>query len=224
MPDTTSVQSLKTGDILQVTNVGEKLFRGQWDLVDYVIPPTGSDYIPFEAVKLFFGDPRATDKTRSARDTRGLVSFIPDRAAEVRRLRLLYAHGFGDYTGAEGADVVWEFDKIPHMRVETLQGQRIFTVLDDPSGSSVLPAISTQADDDRLRDIVEQQGKLIRSLMDRVGLNSLSDLANPGVYEPLPGADSPRNVYHPDTDEIEPETITDPLADPEMYDDLPEDR
>lgn len=220
---TTKAQpQVKYGDILKVTNTGTKLFRGQWDLVDYVIPPGGADYLPFEACKLFFGDPRSTDQVRSNKDARGIVSFIADRPAEVRRLRLLYSHGFGDYTGKEGTDIVWETNKIPHVQVETLGGDRVWTVIDDPAGTSVMPAVSTQADDDRLRDIVEQQGRLIRSLMDRVGMESLSDLANPGVDDGLthpPG----RNMYNPASDQIEPEPAT-TTADPEIYDDLPEDR
>ena len=219
---TATQPQVKIGDILAVSNVGTRIFRGQWDMVDYVIPPGGSDFLPFEAVKLFFGDPRSTDQVRSARDARGLVSFLADRPAEVRRLRLLYSHGFGDFTGKEGVEQVWEDDKIPHVKVETLQGERVWTVLDDPAGSSVLPALVTQADDDRLRDIVEQQGKLIRSLMDRVGMQSLSDLANPEIN--LPEDTPPPNVYDVERDEIAPLRDTDPSADPDIYDDLPEDR
>jgi len=219
----TQQPEVKVGDILRVTNMGKKLFRAQWDLVDYVIPAGASDYMPFEAVKLFFGDPRSTDVVRSMRDARGLISFLPDRAGEVRRLRLLYSHGFGDYTGKEGSDVVWEQEKIPHCKVETLQGQRVYTVIDDPAGASVMPAISSQADDARLREIVEQQGKLIRSLMDRVGMESLSGLANPGIPG-MPDHPPARNIYNPQTDDIEPERLDDPDADPEMYEDLPEDR
>ncbi len=225
MSSTSSLPQVKLGDILKVTNEGATVFRNMWDLVDYVIPPGGFDFLPFEAIKLFFGDPRSTDVTRSAKDQRGVVSFIADRATEVRRLRLMYSHGFGDYTGKEGAEVVWEQTKIPHCKVETLQGERVFTVIDDPAGSSVLPAVSSQADDARLRDLVEQQGAMIRMLMDRIGMESLGDLANPGtVLDPTPDSTVPRNIYNPATDTIEPAHDEDPTADPEMYDDLPEDR
>lgn len=221
----TTQPQVKVGDILKVTNEGSKLFRGMWDLVDYVIPPSGSDFLPFEAVKLFFGDPRATTQVRSMRDSRGIVSFIPDRAAEVRRLRLLYSHGFGDFTGQEGPEVVWEKDRIPQVTVETLQGERIYTVIDDPAGHSVLPASATQADDTHLRDLVEQQGKLIRSLLDRMGMDTVGTLANQEIPEDMDPQPLGTNMFNPATDEIEfvPDD-SDPAKEPEMFDDLPEDR
>jgi hypothetical protein len=220
--DTQAQPQVKVGDILKVTNVGTKLFRGAWDLVDYVIPPGSSDYLPFEIICVCFGDPRSSATVRSHRDARGIVGFLPDRQSEVRRLRLLYSHGFGDFTGKEGVDVVWEADKIPHVEVETLQGQRVFTVLDDPAGSSVIPALTSQADEDRLRAVVEEQGRLIRSLMDRMNMSSVSDLANPEINFPEPNTG--KNMWNPETDEIEfvPDDASD--REPEIVDDLPEDR
>lgn len=219
----TTQPNVKLGDILKVTNVGDRIFRGAWDLVDYVIPPGGSDFLPFEVVKLFFGDPRSTRAVVSMKDQRGIVAFLPDRTAEVRRLRLMYSHGFGDYIGNEGADVIWEHDKIPHVIVETLQGDRVWTVIDDPAGSSVMPALTTAADEVRLRETVEQQGRLIRSLMDRMGMNSLSDLANPETAPP-PEPNTGVNKYDPQSDEIVYVPDDNGPSDPEIYEDLPEDR
>jgi hypothetical protein len=207
-----SQTAVGVGSIVKVTNLDpSRIFRGMWDLAEYVIPPLGTDFMPFEAMKLFFGDPRSTDRVRSQRDSKGIVAFLPDRAGEVRRLRLLYNHGFGDYTGKEGPDVVWEHDRIPHVKVTTLDDAPILTVLDDPAGHSILPAVTTQAEEADLRDTVIRQGRLLQSLMDRLGVQSLDDL------------DSRKNVYDPDTDEVVPER-RETTEDPEMYDELPEDR
>lgn len=206
-----SQTAVGVGSIVKVQNIGDRIFRGWWDLAEYVIPPNGTEFMPFEAMKLFFGDPRAIDKVRSQRDNKGLVAFLPDRAGEVRRLRLMYDHGFGEYTGKEGPDVVWEHNKIPHVRVETLDGVQIMTVLDDPAGRSVLPAVATQAEEADLRETVIRQGRLLQSLMDRLGVQTLDDL------------DTRKNVYDPVTDEILPERREN-TTDPEMYDELPEDR
>jgi|SRR5215471_483027 len=209
MPPTTAVG---VGSIVKVTNLDPtRIFRGMWDLAEYVIPPGVTEFMPFEAMKLFFGDPRSTDTVRSSRDSKGLVAFLPDRAGEVRRLRLLYNHGFGDYSGKEGPDVVWEQNKIPHVAVYTIDDQLILTVLDDPAGRSVLPAVATQAEEADLRETVVRQGRLLQSLMDRLGVQSLDDLADR------------KNVYDPETDEIIPEPKP-PVTEPEMYDELPEDR
>ena len=210
MPDAET--RLTVGAIVKVTNEHpSRLFRGMWDMAEYVIPPGGTDFMPFEAMKLFFGDPRATSQVRSMRDSRGLAAFLPDRAGEVRRLRLLYDHGFGDYTGREGPDIVWIRDKIPWMKVETLDGVRIYTVLDDPAGTHTLPAQTTEAEDTDLRETVIRQGRLIQSMMERLGVESLDDLQ------------TRPNVYDPQLDEIVPERREN-IADPEMYDELPEDR
>lgn len=203
---------LTVGAIVKVTNDHpSRIFRGMWDLAEYVIPPGGTEFMPFEAMKLFFGDPRATTTVRALRDGRGLAAFLPDRSGEVRRLRLLYDHGFGDYTGREGPDVVWDMNKIPHVTVSTLDGTRIYTVLDDPAGNHTLPAQTTEAEDADLRETVIRQGRLIQSMMDRLGVTSMDDLAER------------KNVYDPTTDEIVPERREN-VADPEMYDELPEDR
>jgi len=208
MPQT----AVGVGSIVKVLNLDpSRIFRGMWDLAEYVIPPGGTEFMPFEAMKLFFGDPRSTDRVRSSRDSKGLVAFLPDRAGEVRRLRLLYNHGFGDYSGKEGPDVVWEQHKIPHVAVYTLDDQLILTVLDDPAGRSVLPAVATQQEEQDLRETVIRQGRLLQSLMDRLGVNSLDDL------------DTRKNVYDPATDDIVPVRVEN-TTDPEMYDELPEDR
>lgn len=214
--DTAAQPQVKVGDILKCTNTGTRIFRGQWDLVDYVIPPDGADFIPFEAVKLFFGDPRSGKTVVSFRDSRGIVGFIPDRSAEVRRLRLLYDHGFGEYTGLEGPQVVWEPNKIPDIRVETLKGERIFTVIDDPSGASVTLAATTQSEEASLRETVRQQGELIRALMERQNFA--------GNIPDVPEDEPPDMVYDPATEEIRNRIDEDPEADPEIYDELPEDR
>lgn len=217
MPPQQTQPQVKVGDIVHIFNEGTTIFRGMWDMVDVVVPPSGEDYISFEMAKLFFGDPRSNEAVRSAHDIRGVVGFIPDRPSEVRRLRLMYDHGFGDYTGKEGPETVWEANKIPHIRVETLKGERIWTVLDDPAGTTVIPALVSQQQDQDLRELVRKQGQMITSLMDRLGLEG----QHPAVYE----VDAPReNVYDTDLEEIVPRPDIPTEDAPTIYDQLPEDR
>jgi hypothetical protein len=208
MPTQTPV---KIGDLLRVTNEHPtRILRCMWDLVDYVIPPGADDVMPFEAVKLFFGDPRAGTDVARVVDRFGQSGYLPDRKSEVRRLRLLYSHGFGDFTGEEGPDLVWEKDKIPHVKVETLRGERVWTVIDDPAGRMIAPAGTTVAEHDSLRETVQEQGRIIHALMQKLGVTTITD--------------APSNIYNPETDAIEAEHDLDPNADPEIFDDLPEDR
>jgi hypothetical protein len=206
----TTQPTVRIGDLLRVTNEDTRIFRGMWDLVDYVIPPGGEEVMPFEAVKCFFGDPRAGKDVARVVDRYGQSGYLPDRASEVRRLRLLYAHGFGDYTGQEGPERVWEPNKVPHVRVETLKGERLLTVIDDPAGDSIALAGTTVSESENLKETVREQGRIIQALMQRLGVSDITD--------------TPRNVYKPDEDVIEPYEERDPAANPEIFDDLPEDR
>src|SRR5215471_20262811 len=143
------------GETLRVLNVGSSTLRFAWNSRQYVLGPSSSEYMPFDAVKLYCGDPRATNIVRTSRDAIGIVSFLPDRATEVRRLRLLYAAPFGEYMRASDVGGIfvnsptlqpdlattfaWEGVRVPLVEVYNIRNERIYTVLDDPEGTLTIP-------------------------------------------------------------------------------------
>jgi hypothetical protein len=180
------------GETLKVVNVGNQTLRFAWNSRQYVIPPGASDFMPFDAIKVYVGDPRATNNVRTSRDSIGIISFLPDRATEVRRLRLLYSAPFGEYMRASDvggifvntpadpnpADMTqqfaWDGVRIPQVEIYNIRGERIYTVLDDPEGVLSIPVSITQQHVDRseqLERLVEQQGSLIQALSQRLGID-----------------------------------------------------
>lgn len=173
------------GDIVKVINHGPRPLKLMWDSRKYVIAPDAEEFVPFECAKLYFGDPRALENVQSVRDDRGVVGFVSDRATEVRRLRLLWDHSFGEYIPGE----VDAFDtaRIPHVDVFTVRGERVPMVLDDPEGNAIIPAQQTRTEQTDMRAQLAQQGSLINALMERLGMQPGSTAsANLPPIEPFP--------------------------------------
>jgi hypothetical protein len=171
------------GETLKVINRGRSTLRFMWNSRVYVIPPAGGEqYMPFDAVKLYCGDPRCTSAVRTIRDSIGIVSFLPDRATEVRRLRLLYMAPFGEYMSAE--DVGGIFDdradkvetpgqfeafqnvRIPQVEVYNIQGQRVITLLDDPEGDLQNPILQQQQQIVARDDVYQQRISHLEGMID----------------------------------------------------------
>ena len=239
------------GETLRVANVSTvETYRFGWNSRQYIIPPGGSDFIPFDAIKVYAGDPRATNNVRTSRDSLGIVSFLPDRQTEVRRLRLLYSAPFGEYmrAGDVGGIFVhtpdpndttlatrfaWDGVRIPMIEVYNIRGERIYTVLDDPEGTLNIPVPVTQSHIDRsdqLTRLVEQQATIIDALSARLGIDPNShaldndpDLLNEPPPEPEVHDDgTPIMVYDSSSDEIRPK-MRRASSDPTDINDLPED-
>src|SRR5215469_11012279 len=68
------------GETLRVVNIGVETVRFAWNSRQYVIHPGNSEYMPFDAVKVYVGDPRSTNIVRTLKDSIGIISFLPDRA------------------------------------------------------------------------------------------------------------------------------------------------
>lgn len=154
--------AVSLGDWVRVRNVGDDPVRVQWDGRTYTVKPNSETFMPFEAAKLWFGDPRSGGAVASHRDVMGLVSWIPDRATEVRRLRALYDNQMGD-----------ERTILNHPLVEvyTQAGTRVYTVLDDPDGERTSPAVQTVADHAGLLAQVQRQQQTIELLLQKAGLS-----------------------------------------------------
>lgn len=171
------------GDWVRVRNVGDEPVKVQWDSRVYKVPVNGETFMPFEAAKLWFGDPRSGGNVASHRDVMGMVSWIPDRATEVRRLRALYDNQFGDERVIANH---------PHVEVYTQQGDRVYTVLDDPDGERTSPAVQSIMDHASLLDQVRRQQATIDLLVQQAGIGGPATVEDDVVVDDVVVDDNPQ--------------------------------
>lgn len=107
-------------------------------------------FVQLEAAVNAFGDPRSAATAQAipiGDPNSGERLFIPDRTAEVRRLRLRYGILDGNDTGFENVNGTF---MAPRVKIETESGEEIISVLDDPEGKTVNPVeVTVQANQDQ---------------------------------------------------------------------------
>lgn len=143
-----------SGDIVLVTNKSDVPMTKEFSGKRYVLYTDKETAIPFDAACLWFGDPRSDELIRNRMNDRGLVTYIPDRASEIRRLRLYWGLPNGNESTFEGG---WT----PTVEVCTLERDMLPVVLSDPSGESITPSSQTAGERD---DLVNMVLKLQREL------------------------------------------------------------
>lgn len=153
-------------DTVKVINKGDKKFVIGWNNRYYTLLPKKDAHVPIEAVINAFGDPRAGGNMAYLRPEDGGTGVVPDRASEIRRLAQLYGietqqlkdHASGDSESPR---------PLPVVEVYTLDGDRLYTVLEDIPGEWTL---STEApirtDDEANRRIIENLQRQVQYLMD----------------------------------------------------------
>lgn len=157
------VATVDNGDIVRAVNTGDLPFTIGWDSRQYKLEPGKDTFIPFEAACLWFGDPRSSNSIQSIKNQHGMVSFVPDRDSEVRRLRVKYGNIGGDERFV---------DPGPSVDLYDLEGNQITTVLDDPEGDDVTVATPTITDQNSLVEMVARQQRQIEFLLGKMGLQT----------------------------------------------------
>lgn len=174
----TPVMPVGLGDVLHVKNKGSKPLVLAYDSRRHVIEPGATRPIPFEAAALYFGDPRSGGAVQSKRDEVGRVSFIADRATEVRRLRTLYdvhPQNVNADGGQEwGDETQLPASAIPNVEVHDYDGNPVRMVIHDPAGDHISPAQITVSENDQLRILVNRQQQMIETLAQRLGVDPIS--------------------------------------------------
>lgn len=156
MASPTVILNVVIGDLILVTNADIRAWSFDYDRRSYTMQPGQSVHMPFEAVCVYFGDPRSTGEVAHTTDQQGRDGFVPDRLSEVRRLRQLWQPSDmtpreilpnDPYLLIEGVS-----DRAPKVTLYTLEGVQLFSVLDDPLGDRVVAANSpTRFEDDYWR-------------------------------------------------------------------------
>lgn len=159
------------GDILKATNLGSRPLTIGYNSRAYKLEPGKPTIIPWEAAVIWFGDPRSAEKAQRVFDDAGNAIGIPPRDSEVNRLRVKYGHQVGsvnDYLKNGGGNDT----PVPKVELTTWDDQAITTVLDDPEGESVIPAVSTMADSASQQAMIQNLTRQLEMLKAAVGVQS----------------------------------------------------
>lgn len=147
--------------LVRLRNIGEKRFSDHYANQRYVIEPQAQTIVPYEALKLWTGDP----------------AYVGDaRLTEMDRLMIRY----GKLTDEDPWDHI-----CPKLEAEDLDGQKITTVLEDPDGFSVTPVNTTvreAADLERVIGELQHQQELMKDQLRKLGWKDETE--EPLVDEP----------------------------------------
>lgn len=121
----------------------------------FVVEPTHRIFVPFDLIRIYFGDPRSVPGSRRKyEDSRG-KGTIPAREVEIDRLKTLY--------GVYGEDQVKLEDRTPKIVIKTADGVEIIPPIYDRTGTRQSAAAPKTLTDIRsvqtLAAIIEQQQK-----------------------------------------------------------------
>lgn len=130
--------------IYKVINLDSKEFVDTCNGQTYHIPPGSETLIPLAAVDVWFGNPDARNTEQRKY-----------RNEEFNRLRVR--------AGAYENNDVWEMNK-PKVKVLTITGEEVLTVVADPEGKHLNPDTSSQADTERLNEQIQMLAAQVEML------------------------------------------------------------
>jgi hypothetical protein len=178
------VQTIEVDDVVVVRN-NESIPRTiGWNSREYVLSPDKPAFVPAACAFCWFGDPRSAADVKAKKADNGFVEFIPDRATEVRRLRIKYGALDGDEATFDGV-------RIPDVTITTAEGNEVITVLQDPAGHSVMAAQTTVQSQDELLAMVKKQQRQLDMLVSQMDDPPSFDLPDDDDQVGPPADDNP---------------------------------
>ena len=170
-------------DFVQASNNTDEPI--EWD--GYTYQPGARRMVPFLAMTNSFGDPRSVNGTHQIfRSPDGTTGVIPPR--EIQRGKVAVAWNAGS---GPGYSILW--DEIPKLEFYNVDGERIFTVYDDPTGDKIMPANASVEHQRDLETTIRKQQRQINQLLALQGLDA-NDLPDDSEIPPdlsdIPADDS----------------------------------
>lgn len=251
-PDTVGYKDRPIKFVPASQNLREQPLRLAWDGRMYHIPYMGDAYIPFDCMKMYFGDPRSGQIVNRIRDKHNQDQVIPDRLAEVQRLRYYWQETdvrFREFIPGDRTLLDEPIsDRIPDVEVYALTGDRIFTVIDDPHGDRIIAATPTIAQDQardaqllQQSEVIVNQQRTIEALMRKLGVRpedlELEEGTDVDTDRPSPRRragrqtaptqatvkENPAMVYDQRTQKVRAKPDSPAAPDPTQFDELPVD-
>lgn len=181
------------GDILQLHNLSDKPITLQWDGRKTTIPPKKVGFVSFEQAVHEFGHPASTSKEMKLTDPMGNWHMVATRQEEVKRICLRHRWNLGIPDPLQDATVT-----VPEFTLTDQDGNRIWTVAEDPSGEHILTVTNTNPLMEDKIAYLERQLQLLKGEFD---LN-----AYPAVPANAPDVKVPGLPQNPHQD---PDLLTD---------------
>lgn len=188
---------------VRVKNVGEKDVVMRYNSIPYIVRAGDEATVPFEAMCVWLGDPRAGETSR-VDNNGGDTRFIPARRDEIVRLRQLYGmyagggshelvHGeFTDRDG-DGKEVAVHID-YPRMEAWMSDGQRLYTVLEDPEGlEGAVPDPLIAKHQSNTDEVIQRLEREVQMLKDQRVREDAGFVPGHQPYTPTSEADLPRD-------------------------------
>lgn len=158
---------------VRVVNTGDKLLPMEWNSRKYHLKPGGINYVPYDCMKYWCGDPRAFDVPNGRPHERF-------RTNEWARLRILY----GIYENT--SDVQLMTSNLPSIEVYTPSGLRIPTVLDDPEGLTMDEFANQVSELDSAKSEIELlRNELAKAMARMDGIENKNKPADPMLIREL---------------------------------------
>lgn len=184
MTDTIIHPQHGVNDVCRILNLMDREWTGMYNSQSYKMPPGGETIAPYIAVCNWFGHPDAVDVGPRERY----------RTDEYARLRVFY--------GVYDDEDRWD-ELTPKVEVYDLEGNRIITVIDDPSGAHLSPTQTTVLERDNLTRQLAQMDRQMRAMQAQLdqqnramAAEDAGDIINPDDAPVNPNVNP--NVIHPD--------------------------
>lgn len=163
-----------TSDVFVLTNEDEHTITFRIPHKKFVLEPGQRAFVPFNLVRIYFGDPRSIPGSRRMYKDSGGEGTIPTREFEVDRLKTLY--------GVYGEDKLSTYrkleDTVPKVTIQSTTGTTVITPAYDRTGElSKAYSAKSITDLNKVEDIAavieqhERQLDQMRRLMDKARIN-----------------------------------------------------
>lgn len=167
-----STATIDASDLFQLTNLEDHLLRFTVAGKNYAVGAGQTVYVPFDLVKLYFGDPRSGLMERSYKDESGNRIHIPSRARELDRLGTWYgleikqneikAKAVKDNVAIPPLPTL--ADVAPKVKLVDGTGNEIKHVVDDPTGQAAVEPVSMLDSPEAIKAEVARQRQVLERL------------------------------------------------------------
>jgi hypothetical protein len=164
--------TIAADDLFQLTNLEDYPLRFMVANKNYAVGAGQTVYVPFDLIKLYFGDPRSGLMERSYKDEQGNRVHIPSREREVSRLTIMHGvpqkhndlRAKAEKDGVALPPLPTLEELAPKVRIVDGSGHDIKHVIQDPLGREAVEPVSTLDSPEAIKAEVARQRQVLERL------------------------------------------------------------